>query len=132
VFDREVSAKVLVVDWTNYADFRLPCLSAPFIKQVANDLTNLLQFLSKNCRLNMKRVHLIGNGLGAHVAGNVGHKLAKKNLKIARITGDYNSFKSNTSGSLRFTVNPSLVPNMSCEQLWIRADRASTLVRLSN
>lgn len=88
-----VDCNVMVVDWTSLAvapesQYYFVVESVPIVAQViAEYLSNLI----KARHLRASYIHLVGYGVGAHVAGITGKNMKtlikKGNNKIARITG---------------------------------------------
>lgn len=85
-------SNIMLVDWTSIAatseyDYEFVVKSTPAVgKVVAN---YLLKLVKEGHVSNLKIVHVIGYGVGAHVAGVAGKVIKKKNKdeKIGRITG---------------------------------------------
>lgn len=74
----------IAVNWQHYSGFCEYLFTAtsivPDVADVVVDLINLLI----NNGVQLKDVHIIGHGLGGHIAGHVGRKFDKK---LGRITG---------------------------------------------
>ncbi|XP_013179289.1 PREDICTED: pancreatic lipase-related protein 2-like [Papilio xuthus] len=89
---------VIVVDWSAVArlDYKLSVASVPSVGAAVGDLISLL--LDAN-RVDLRRIHLVGFNLGAHVVGFAGRRLQGR---VARITGLDPSAKQwdNNSGRL--------------------------------
>uniref|UniRef100_T1J6R0 Vitellogenin domain-containing protein n=1 Tax=Strigamia maritima TaxID=126957 RepID=T1J6R0_STRMM len=84
VMKRELLLKedcnVIFVEWGDGAG--LPYMQACANARVTGDqVAHMLRFLKQEANLDLKRVHIIGQGLGAHVAGYAG-----KTSKVGRIT----------------------------------------------
>ena len=83
---KKEDANVIVVHWEQGARF-------PYHQAVGNSrlvgaqLEALLELLKNQFELDYGRVHIIGSGLGAHVAGYAGRNIKRKNEKLARISG---------------------------------------------
>lgn len=56
--------------------------------EVGRGLGKFIVFLTKVTKQSLKKIHLVGFGLGAHLVGNAGREL---NGKVARITGKIRS-----------------------------------------
>jgi len=82
---KKEDANVIVVHWEQGARF-------PYHQAVGNSrlvgaqLEALLELLKNQFELDYGRVHIIGSGLGAHVAGYAGRNIKRKNEKLARIS----------------------------------------------
>ncbi|XP_068154717.1 uncharacterized protein [Drosophila tropicalis] len=74
---------VICVDWENGATFPNYVRAAANTRLVGKQLAMLLQNLQQHKGLNLKRTHLIGFSLGAHVSGFAGAELPG----LSRITG---------------------------------------------
>ncbi|XP_013142800.1 PREDICTED: pancreatic lipase-related protein 2-like [Papilio polytes] len=74
---------VIVVDWSTVArlDYKLSVTNVPGVGTAVGDLISLL--LDAN-RVDLRRIHIVGFNLGAHVAGFAGRRLQGR---VARITG---------------------------------------------
>lgn len=78
-------ANVFVVSWEQGAGF-------PYHQAVGNSrlvgaqFFALLELLHSKFGLKYENVHIIGSGVGAHIAGYAGRNLKRKNESIARIT----------------------------------------------
>lgn len=89
-------ANVFVVSWEQGAGF-------PYHQAVGNSrlvgaqFFALLELLHSKFGLKYENVHIIGSGVGAHIAGYAGRNLKRKNESIARITGMYDMNASLTS-----------------------------------
>lgn len=56
---------------------------------IAENLFQLFKQLSENQNLQPSKLHIIGQGLGAHIASIAAKKMIAANLKISRITGKH-------------------------------------------
>lgn len=82
-------ANVIIVHWEQGA--RLPySQAAGNSRLVGAQMEALLELLKGQFGLNYDRVHIIGSGLGAHVAGYAGRNIKRRSESIARITGMLN------------------------------------------
>ena len=54
---------------------------------VAEEIFNLLKFITENHEIDPKNIHLIGHSLGAHISGEAAFYFQKTGEKIGRITG---------------------------------------------
>jgi len=76
---------IICVKWTvfvidvNYASAVLR------VKPIGNDLAEIIEKLTKNTKDGIKKFHLVGHSLGAHIVGFAGKKF---NGQIPRITGE--------------------------------------------
>ncbi|CAG9766413.1 unnamed protein product [Ceutorhynchus assimilis] len=78
---RTVECNVISVDWHAGSE-------PPYDQAIANarvvalEVTHFLKFLRESHNVTLEQVHLIGHGVGAHIAGYVGHE-----LKVKKISG---------------------------------------------
>lgn len=77
---------VIVVDWGVIAGNVLYHVPVVNTRNVAEFYANFLDFLVEH-GTELKKVHLIGHSLGAHVSGFVGDLI--KTGKVGRITGNF-------------------------------------------
>ncbi|XP_044014116.1 inactive pancreatic lipase-related protein 1-like [Aphidius gifuensis] len=80
-FKKEISTKIIIPDWQEDHN------ETWIMEMISADINGYLKFLN-NYTLNHvinKKVHIIGNGIGAHIAGLVGAHF--QNHTIDRITG---------------------------------------------
>lgn len=93
IFEYREEHNVIVVDWEIEASFAYAAASGS-VQLVANDLTAFLRVLAAIAAgapgpVLMKDVHLVGFGLGAHVAGIASRQLPSAIGRVARITGKF-------------------------------------------
>ncbi|XP_023214743.1 pancreatic lipase-related protein 2-like isoform X1 [Centruroides sculpturatus] len=72
---------VIVVDWLTLSSVSYE-KAASNAETVGKEVANLIKFLKNSVRTNPVDVHIIGHGIGAHIAGFAGKK-----IKVGRITG---------------------------------------------
>lgn len=78
------NVNVIAVDWDTLASkFYISAIRRT--KYVGKLLAKLIDYLVANQKCNLKRIHIIGHSLGAHVGGHAGANV--KTGKIGRITG---------------------------------------------
>ncbi|CAH0588074.1 unnamed protein product [Chrysodeixis includens] len=82
-FLAQEDGNVIVLDWRKQAvsNYVTAARAAP---EVGRGLGKFITFLTKVTKQSLKKIHLVGFGLGAHLVGNAGREL---NGKVARITG---------------------------------------------
>lgn len=88
--DRYLSSErlnVLIVHWDYIAVSYLYLFVVRKLKFISAYYADFLERLIREKCLNLEMIHLIGHSLGAHLSGQVGHRLASKNMKVGRITG---------------------------------------------
>ena len=78
----EEDFNVIVVDWSKYSNKNYKH-SAGCAIDVGYSVANLITFLIKQ-GMKYKDLTIIGNGMGAHVAGVAGHKT---NARVGNIVG---------------------------------------------
>ena len=83
---KKEDSNVIVVHWEQGARFPYH-QAAGNSRLVGVQLQALLKLLKDQFGLSYGSVHVIGSGLGAHVAGYTGRNIKRKNETIARITG---------------------------------------------
>lgn len=92
-------ANYIVIDWGPLAgkshlhssDLVLFPLVLRNVRRVAKHLANFIDWLQLSEVIDPHNVHLVGHGLGSHVAGGAGRAVqnAMGGVKLARITGGY-------------------------------------------
>uniref|UniRef100_A0A096LPW6 Hepatic triacylglycerol lipase n=1 Tax=Poecilia formosa TaxID=48698 RepID=A0A096LPW6_POEFO len=80
-----VDVNVVMTDWLHLAHQHYP-LAVQSTRTVGKDIAHLLQSLQREYRYPVRKVHLIGYSLGAHISGFAGSFL-QGSEKIGRITG---------------------------------------------
>uniref|UniRef100_A0A3B5LSU1 Uncharacterized protein n=1 Tax=Xiphophorus couchianus TaxID=32473 RepID=A0A3B5LSU1_9TELE len=80
-----VDVNVVMTDWLRLAHQHYP-LAVQSTRTVGKDIAHLLQSLQREYRYPVRKVHLIGYSLGAHISGFAGSFLRGAE-KIGRITG---------------------------------------------
>jgi len=79
---------VIVVDWAlGSSVLNLYDVAAGNTRLVGAQVADLIDVLNRKFHVALKRFHIIGHSLGAHVAGFAGEKLVKSGKIIGRITG---------------------------------------------
>ena len=79
---------MIVVDWGRDALFSYKHASEK-VPAVAADLAQFMTFLENMHRdISVGEMHLVGFGLGAHVAGRASSLLRSPTKAVARITGE--------------------------------------------
>ncbi|XP_049940129.1 pancreatic triacylglycerol lipase-like [Schistocerca serialis cubense] len=78
---------VVAVDWGSLASSTLYLGPKWNTWQVSESVADLVRFLEDTAGGKRARMHVVGHSLGAHVAGQTGHRLAKDGGRIARVTG---------------------------------------------
>ncbi|XP_026234699.1 lipase, hepatic a isoform X1 [Anabas testudineus] len=80
-----VDINVIIVDWLSLAHQHYP-IAVQSTRTVGKDIAHLLQSLKKELQYPVRKAHLIGYSLGAHISGFAGSFL-EGSEKIGRITG---------------------------------------------
>lgn len=80
---KQEEANIICVDWSNGATLPNYVKATANTRLVGKQLSMLLRGLVENNGLSLKKLHLIGFSLGAHVAGFAGAELGN----LSRITG---------------------------------------------
>ena len=79
---------VIVVDWgLGSSVLNVYDAAAGNTRLVGAQVADLIDVLNRKFHVPLKRFHIIGHSLGAHVAGFAGEKLVKSGKVIGRITG---------------------------------------------
>uniref|UniRef100_UPI00358ECA40 lipoprotein lipase-like n=1 Tax=Myxine glutinosa TaxID=7769 RepID=UPI00358ECA40 len=82
---KDEHSNVIVVDWLPLAQQHYP-IAVANTPRVGKDIASLIESLHKNFHYPLRRIHLLGYSLGAHVSGYAGSYLNSIG-KIGRITG---------------------------------------------
>ena len=103
IFQFHGSNNIIVVDWERVASesYSTAVANVPLIADI---LSGLLRWLSESTkepelepresRVDVKNVHIVGFGLGAHIAGIASRQLRLTHGIVGRITGKWFSFHS--------------------------------------
>ncbi|XP_065100834.1 lipoprotein lipase isoform X2 [Paramisgurnus dabryanus] len=83
LYEREKDSNVIVVDWLDTAQDHY-VVAAQNTKMVGKEIGLFIDWLEEMTNISLKKLHLIGYSLGAHVAGFAGSQTTNK---IGRITG---------------------------------------------
>lgn len=87
---RKEKLNVIVVDWgpgSSALNLNLYYAAAGNTRLVGAQVADMIDVLNRKFHVALRRFHIIGHSLGAHVAGFAGEKLVKSGKVIARITG---------------------------------------------
>ena len=83
---KKEDSNIIIVQWKQGARFPY-YQAAGNSRLVGAQLEALLELMKNQFDLNYRDVHIIGSGLGAHIAGYAGKNIKRRNESIARITG---------------------------------------------
>ncbi|GJQ82249.1 hypothetical protein Trydic_g19449 [Trypoxylus dichotomus] len=83
---RNENYAVVIVDWSELNSFPYYNEAIANVKRVSKTLTKFLESYIEDGVIDIVKVHVIGFGLGAHVAGFIG-KYLRGDLRLPRITG---------------------------------------------
>lgn len=87
---RKEKLNVIVVDWgpgSSALNLNLYYAAAGNTRLVGAQVADMIDVLNRKFHVALRRFHIIGHSLGAHVAGFAGEKLVKGGKVIRRITG---------------------------------------------
>lgn len=87
---RKEKLNVIVVDWgpgSSALNLNLYYAAAGNTRLVGAQVADMIDVLNRKFHVALRRFHIIGHSLGAHVAGFAGEKLVKGGKVIGRITG---------------------------------------------
>ena len=97
LLDRE-DCNAILVDWTGGAN-GLYGQAAGNTRLVGAQIAELIRFLVSNnvgSSISSDRFYIVGNSLGAHIAGHAGKFLRDRGMLLGRITGKFTSEREDT------------------------------------